>query len=270
MVFHSLLRVIALVAIGSMLVTAASGKTLKVGGTGAVIELVNQLAPVFREETGITLHAIRGLGSSGSYSAVADGKIDLAFGGRDLKDKEAARGLKVAMTFRSPFGLVTSHPAPGGLESAAISALYKADKPAWPDGTRILIILRPADDSDNSILATLAPGMADTLAQLRNRSDLPIATTDHDNADLAERINGSLTAATLTQITVEKRDLRFVPIDGVAATIENYRRGAYPHGKTFHVALPSTASPEARAFVAFLKGPAGEAPLHRAAIVTGK
>jgi phosphate transport system substrate-binding protein len=266
------LRVVALGLLGVMMaMSQAWGATLKVGGTGAVTELLRQLGPPFTAETGIVLDVIPGMGSSGAASAAADGKLGIAFSSRQLRDKEKARGLNQVAAFTTPFGLVTSRASPESLKRSEIAALYRSDRPRWPDGTPILITLRPTDESDNILLGEFFPGMAEALLHLRkNRSDLSIAATDQDNADLAEKVQGSLTAASLAQVISEKRNLRFVMIDGVAATLENYRNGSYPYGKPLYAIVPSAISPEAQAFVAFLAKPATEALLREAGIVAGK
>ena len=143
------------VAAGILLFSVAAApnltyaQTLKVGGTGAVTELLRQLGPAFKAQSGIALEVIPSLGTGGGNAAVADGVLGLSVAGRDLKEKEIAKGLRVATTLRTPFGLVTSRPEPDNLNSDEIAGLYRADKPVWPDGTPILITLRPVDESDN-------------------------------------------------------------------------------------------------------------------------
>jgi phosphate transport system substrate-binding protein len=246
------------------------GRTLKTGGTGSVTELLKQLAPAFKADTGIDLDVIPGLGTSGANNAVADGQLGIAVSGRHLKDKEAKKGLKEVATLRTPFGLVTSRQGPDDLKRSDIAELYQSNRPTWSDGTPILITLRPVDESDNIVLGELFPGMTEALVRLRKRPDLSIAATDQDNADIAEKVKGSLTGAALTQIISEKRNLRFVSIDGVAASLENYQNGSYPYGKSLYVIAPSVVSPEAEAFIAFLAKPATEALLRQAGMITGK
>lgn len=261
-------RVIFCAAIGMMIAAGpALSKTLKVGGTGAATALLDQLAPAFEAETGIKLEVFSGIGTSGANAAVADGKLGLAVSGRNLRDKEKERGLKLGAAYRTPFGLVTSREGPDSLKKSEVLAIYQADNPLWRDGTPILINLRPADESDNVIMEEYFPGMAQTLQRLRKRRDLSIAATDQDNLDVAERAKGSLTATTLVQMLTEKRNLRFVAIDGVPATLENYRNGSYPYGKTLYVIVPPTMSPEAGSFLAFLAGPAGQTLTREAGLI---
>lgn len=265
------LRAIVLSAVGmTVALTPALGGTLRAGGTGAVTELLLQLGPAFKADTGDDLDVIRGLGTSGANSALIDGKLGIVFSGRALRDKERAAGLELATTFRTPFGLATSRTGPEGLKSAEVAQLYRADRPLWPDGTPILITLRPIDESDNIVLGELFPGMAEALQQLRKRRDLSIAATDQDNADMGEKAKGSLISATLAQIVSEKRSLRFVSIDGIVPSLENYLGGSYPYGKSLHVIVPSAISPEAAAFIAFLAKPATKELLRRAGVIAAK
>jgi phosphate transport system substrate-binding protein len=271
----TLLSVAVLVALssaflGPAFLNPAWGRSLEVGGTGAVTELLRQMGPAFTTDTGIALEVVPGLGTSGANNAVADGKLGLAFSGRALRVRETARGLEVALMLRTPFGFVTSRQGPDNLKKSEIVALFRADRPLWPDGTPILIHLRPADESDNIVLGELFPGMTEVIRQLRKRRDLSVAATDQDNADMAEKARGSLTTATLTQILVERRALRFVSIDGVAPSLANYLDGSYPYGKPVYVIVPPAISPEAQAFLAFLAGPAGAELLRRAGLITGQ
>ena len=135
--------------------------------------------------------------------------------------------------------------------------------------TRYTLNVGETVESDNIVLGGLFPGMTEAIQQVRKRSDLSLAATDQDNADMAERVKGSLIGATLTQILAENRNLRFVSIDGVPASLENYLNGSYPYGKSLYVIAPPGPSPQARAFLSFLASPAAQAVLRKDAIVGG-
>jgi phosphate transport system substrate-binding protein len=187
-----------------------------------------------------------------------------------LRDKELAQGFKVGAIFRTPIGLVTSRREPENFKSGEIAALLASDRPLWPDGTPMIIILRPADETDYTVLSEHFRGFAGTLTHLRTRRDISIAATDQDNADMAEKLKGSLTSATLTQMLGEKRNLKFVNIDGVPASLENYLNGSYRYGKPLYLVVPRDISPEAKAFISFLATPTGEALLKKGGLVAGQ
>jgi phosphate transport system substrate-binding protein len=261
---------LAVLSLGALATgSPASGATLRVSGSGAVSELLREMAPAFEAATGIVLEVVPSLGTTGANAAVADGVLGIALAGRNLNKKELARRLKVAAVFRTPFGLATSRSDPQNLRSAEVAQLYQADKPVWPDGMPILIVLRPASQSDDTVMGELFPGMVDALERLRKRSDLSLAATSQANADMGEKTRGSLIGTSLTQVTTEKRNLRFVSLDGVAPSLENLENGSYPYGKGLYLVVPSVVSPEAAAFVAFLAGPEGKSLLRKAGIVAG-
>lgn len=243
--------------------------SLRVGGTGAATAVLRALAPALKAETGIELIVVPNLGSTGAFSALADGKLGLALGGRQPRDIEKALGLRVDGLLRTPFGFVTSRPGPDRLAKEDIVRIHRAVDPRWPDGTPVLIALRPADESDNQIVAELFPGMADALALLRKRRDLPIAATDQDNADMAESTKGSLAGATVAQIAAERRNLRFVLLDGVAPSLGAHLDGSYPYGKLLYLVVPARPSAEALTIARFIASPAARPSLAALGLVAG-
>jgi phosphate transport system substrate-binding protein len=246
----------------------AAAEPLRIGGTGAANEMVKSLGALFTAETGIALKLIPGMGSGGGNNAVADGVIDLSISGRTLDPKEIAKGLTVVAEVRTPYGMATSHPHPNGLKSAEVAQLYQSDRPLWADGTPIRIVLRPAAESDLLVLSQMFPGMSAAIAKVRDRPDLSVAATDQDNADMAEKIPGSLVGATFVQIRMEKRNLRFVAIDGVEPSLENYEKGTYPFGKSFYLVLAAGRSSGGERFLAFLRSPKAVAALREAGVLS--
>jgi phosphate transport system substrate-binding protein len=242
-------------------------ETVRVGGTGATNELVNSLGVLFAAETGITLELIPNLGTGGGNNAVADGVLDLCISGRPLNAAEVAKGLRAVTEIHAPFAMVTSHPNPNGFKSAEIARLYQSDKPVWADGTPIRIILRPTNESDTWALGQMFPGMSAAIAKVRSRSDLSIAATDQDNADMAEKIRGSLVGATITQIKMEKRNLRFVAIDGVEPSLENYEKRTYPFGKSLYFVVTAKTSAAGERFLTFVRSAKGAAALRDAGVL---
>ena len=103
--------------------------------------------------------------------------------------------------------------------------------------------------------------MASAMEKLRQRAEVPVGPTDQDNARLAEGIAGSLTAMTLTQMHTENLRLRFLSIDDVAPTLENFESGKYPYGKEFHLVISSRATPALDRFLAFVASSEGTAVL---------
>jgi phosphate transport system substrate-binding protein len=238
-------------------INTASTETLRVGGTGSVMATLPALFGAFDRSEEIKLEVIPSLGSSGGLRAVAEGVLDIAVSGRVLKPEELAQGLTQSTEIRTPFVLVTSQLRPNGFKSSEVAAIFKSRRALWADGSLIRIILRPKSDSDTTVLGSMFPGMAAAIEEARQRPDVPIAATDQDNADMAERIPGSLTGSTLSQVEMERRNLRFIAIDGVEPSLENLESGAYPFVKLIYFVLPAKKRPLAERFIAFLGSPAG-------------
>jgi phosphate transport system substrate-binding protein len=242
----------------------AHAQTLRLAGTGSATELLRRLGAAFAVDGQIEVEVIPSLGSGGAIHALGDNALDLAVSGRALKPQESAQGLVVAFTARTPFVLATSHPRPNGLTPAGIADAFQSLRPTWSDGSPIRVILRPRSESDMALMGELFPGLASAIARARERPDIPVAATDQDNADLAEQTPGSLVGSTLTQLQLEKRNLRMVAIDGVEPSFENFERGTYRYAKPLHFIVSARPSPLVERFVAFLRSPAGRKALREA------
>ncbi|NVN87091.1 MAG: substrate-binding domain-containing protein [Rhodopseudomonas sp.] len=234
-------------------------ETLRTGGTGAAVGMLQQLSAAFSaHDLDTKLEVIPGLGSSGAIAAVADGALDFAVAGRPLKPDEAVKSLTSVVLARTPFGLASSYPAPGNIASRDIAAFFLNPTAAWPDSTRVRIILRTRDDSDTSTLGAAFAGMLAAVEQLRQRAEIPIAVTDQDNVRIARQVEGALTAVSLTQVVTESPYLHFLAIDGVEPTLENFERGTYPYGKDLFIVFPARNKPAIERLVAFIRSPEGE------------
>jgi phosphate transport system substrate-binding protein len=251
-------RCLSIVVMLVGLASPAFAETLRAGGVGAATQLLPRLFAGFGQTDAVKLEVIPSLGSSGGLRALSENALDIAVSGRPLNASELERGLKVVAAIRTPFVLVTSHPAPNGLKSAEIADIYKSAKATWADGAATRVILRPKSDSDTPLMGGLFPGMESALEVARARHDTNIAATDQDNADAAERIAGSLTGSTLTQMITEQRNLRLTAIDGVAPSVATAESGAYPFSKTLYFVLPAMKSAEAERFIAFIRSPTGQ------------
>lgn len=230
---------------------------LRTGGTGAVLEMQRGLGAAFTAiEPDTRIEVIEGLGSSGGIAAVASGAIDFSISGRPLGAADD-RSLRATVIARTPFGLASSHSNPGDIRSVDVADLFGSVTAVWADGEPVRPILRPKSDGDSYLMVRSFPGMAAVLEKLRSRTEIPVAVTDQDNALLAQRLSGSLTAMTLAQMQTEALPLRFLKIDGVAPTLENFEAGKYAFGKDLYLVVSSRTMPALDRFVAFLHSPEG-------------
>jgi phosphate transport system substrate-binding protein len=258
--------VIAVCIAASLMGTHASAAdSLRMGGTGSAIGLLNRLGAEFTAESGIKVDVVPSLGSTGALRALTDGKLELAVSARPLSAEEEAAGLRQVAVLRTPFVLATSKPDANGLKISELLSIYSESKPLWADGKPMRLILRPRSEADTALLGALYPGLDKAIEALRLRSEVPVAATDQDNASLAEQMSGSLTATTLAQTGTENRHLHAVSLDGVAPTLASFESGAYPYAKKLYFAVRASGAPDAIQFMKFLRSPRGLKTLREAA-----
>jgi ABC-type phosphate transport system substrate-binding protein len=80
---------------------AAAADTLRLGGTGAAIGMLQQVGTEFTAITGVKVEVIPSLGSTGAVRALGDGWLDIAVPARPLKPDEAAAGLRQVEVLRT-------------------------------------------------------------------------------------------------------------------------------------------------------------------------
>jgi phosphate transport system substrate-binding protein len=243
--------------LGLLAVGAAQAEVLRAGGTGTATALMQSLGVAYAAGADDRIVVVPSLGTKGAIRAVIDGKLDIAVSARPLTPEEQAAGLVTLGAIKTPFGFVSSRKNPPGLRKGDIVVMFNSERAPWPDGYPLRLVLRPRSESDNALAGAFFPGMREAIEHARARSDVPIAATDQDNADLAERLEGSLTGATLTQIRMETRPLSFVEVDGVKPTLENLETGAYPYAKTLYLVALKSRRTDLQSFDAFLRSTKG-------------
>jgi phosphate transport system substrate-binding protein len=249
---------------------AAAAQSLRMGGTGSSIGMLRQVGGEFAAATGgVKIEVVPSLGSSGAIHALADRKLDIAVSARPLKPAESAKGLHQILVLRTAYVLATSHRNPNALKTVDLPKIFSASKPTWADGMPIRLILRPRSETDTKLLGELFPGMDKAIEGLRSRAEVPIAATDQDNADKAERLPGSLTGTTLTQLKTEHRPLQVVTLDGVTPTLANFENGSYRFAKNLYFIVRPNDVPAAQEYIAYLRTPQGEKALREAGILPG-
>lgn len=248
--------------------TPVAAEAIRIGGTGMALAAMRDLSAAYAaRQPAFRANVLPSLGSNGGLRAVAEGAIDIALTARPLETTEAAAGLRIAACARTPSVLVTSLAKPQGIARGELAAMFGNAAKTWTDGTPVRIVLRTRDDSDNAFLADSFPGMAAALESARRRPDVPVAATDQENAELSERIVGSLAAMTLMQVTSERLNVRVLPIDGVLPDLAALESDTYGLARTFCLVLPQQENPVAEAFIVFIRSSDGRRLLREAGAV---
>lgn len=248
---------------------ASAAAPLRVGGTGAAIGMIENVGHAFTGTGGAELIVIPGLGSTGAINALADHNLDIAVSARPLKPAERAVGLQQIVVLRTAFVLATSHRHPNGLKTADLPALFAADRPRWDDGSPIRIILRPRSETDTALLGNMFAGMDKAIESMRRRAEVPVTATDQDNADLAERLQGSLTGTTLAQLKTERRRLSAISLDGVEPTLANLESGKYRFAKYLFFIVRADGPADGEKFAGYLRSPQGQEALRNSECLLG-
>ena len=231
----------------------AGADELKVGGTGAAVAVLERLGAAYnRRHPGDRVEVVLGLGSSGAISALGEGAIGLAVSGRPIKAEEKAKGLQSAPLLQTPFIFVTSHPQGQKLTKSDIVAIHDGGLVKWADGSDIRPVLRPKSESATSFVVSNFEGMQAAMDKLRQRHDVPVAATDQDNRDMAEKVPNSFAGMTLLQFITETPRLRAIELDGLQPSVAAMEDGTYKLAITLYVVGQTDPSPVARRFISFL------------------
>ncbi len=241
---------------------SGTAETVRVGGTGAGLAALGLIGEqVAKVHPDIQTAILPSLGTQGGLRALNDGAIQIAIALRALTASETAGGLKEAACATTALAFVSSRPQPPGLTRAQVPDLFANPAPRWPDGAALRIILRSRDGSENPYLVKTISGMDRGFAAAYQHPGMPIGASDQENADLAQRTEGSLAVMTLLQLRTEKLKLSPVALDGIMAGPDTLANGSYPMPIRLCLVLPASPAPGASRFIAYVKSPAGQALL---------
>lgn len=258
----NILRILLLIV-----VTAAGGlpqpvfaeDTVKIGGDGSALGSMKVLSEAFgKYHPAVTVQVLPSLGSPGGVKAVLDGPIDIGLCGRPLTEEERKRGAIAIEYAKTPFIFATNKDTrASNLSTNDLVEIYRGERPTWPDGTRIRLVLRPEHDIDTDILKRISPGMNEAVKTALSRRGMIMALTNQESDNLVETIPGSLGVSTLSQIISERRSSKILSFNGVKPSVKTLADGTYPLLKTFYVVTPAKISAPVKVFNDFVRSPTG-------------
>ncbi|MGC1456276.1 MAG: substrate-binding domain-containing protein [Nitrospirota bacterium] len=246
---------ISLIAANLFYSSAMGEEVLKIGGVGSSLGSMRIIAAAFeKSHPHVKIDILPSLGSTGGTRAVLSGAIDIGLSGRSMNDDERQQGAVETEYAKSPFVFVTnSISAVTDLKIHELAEIYEGKRQAWPDGSRVRLVLRPAADVDTSMLENISPEMGRAVKIALSRSGMIVAITNQESDEAVEKIPGSLGTSTLTQVISEKRKLKILALDGVMPTVRNLSRGSYPLVKRFFIVTKPKPSALAQRFIDFLR-----------------
>lgn len=246
--------------------TVSSAETVRVGGTGAGLALMKLIGEqIAVAQPDIRTEVLPSLGTQGGLRAVNEGAIQVAVALRPLTMPEREQqGLHEAACATTALVYATSRTDPPGLRREQIPGLYMNPAPNWPDGMTLRLVLRSRDGSENPYLIQAIAGMESALATAYRHPGMPIGASDQENADIAQRAEGSLAIMTLLQLRTEKLKLTPVVLDGIEPGPETLANRTYPMPIRLCLVLSARPSTGAQRFIAYVRSPPGQALLRGA------
>ncbi len=252
---------VVLLVSGSRTVAA---ETIRISGTGGAMETMRILGEAFRKNNpGIRVEMVTGMGSSGSIKAVLAGRLDIGLSGRTLNDEEREQGAVETRYAKTPFVFAVNGTLKiTGMTLEGVAGIYAGNRD-WEGGKRIRLVLRSPKDSDVPVLKGMSPAMSAAVDVALRRKGMIIATTDDDAVDIIESVPGAFGGTTLSLVLSEKRALRVLALDGVVPSVRTMADRSYPYSKTFFMVTRKNPSAAVLRFIAFVRSPAGSAILSK-------
>jgi phosphate transport system substrate-binding protein len=268
LVRFSLTDLIAVLLISALQLSVAAGVvlaaddqgTLRIGGTGAALETIAQVAAAYQKKhPAVRFVFPPSLGSTGGIKAVIAGTLDVGLNSRPLTEAERRHGLVVVEYAGTPLLLVTSHQAAGvNFTLKQVASLYAGDITSFPDGTPIRLIMRPEVEIDLHLIRGLSPEMDQAVQKAQSREGMIVAVNDQDNGEILERIRGAIGWMTLAQLMSEGRQITPLPLDNIMPSQANFASGIYPLFRSFSAVIGAQPTPMAKSFIEFLTSAEGQ------------
>ena len=256
-------RVVAQLALTAILLVPSAtsrAETLRLGGTGILLETMRGLGAAYTADHPETrVEVLPSLGTPGGIRALLARRIDIALTSRPLTDKDKGDGLEEAVCATTAYVFATTYTGPYSVTKATLPSLYANPQPVWPDRTPLKIILRSRAGTARQYLSTLVPGMAAALDAAYARPGMPVSATDQVNAELATRVAGSFAFMTLMQMQSERLALRALPFEGVTPTPQTIADRTYPLLIQGCAVIHRIASAEVQKFIVYMKSTVGQA-----------
>ncbi len=238
---------------------ARAAEETRIGGSTAALSTMRLLADKFSQNNpGVKITTIASLGSVGGIRAVSSGALELAVVSRLLTENERKLGLSQLEYARTPFVFAVSTVSDvSEVTRQELADIYSGKTVKWPDGTRVRVVLRPANNMNTAIVKGIGPEIEQGVLLAQKRPGVQFVVTDQEAADSLERIPGAIGPTTLAVILSERRSLRALKLDGVEPTPANAAAKLYPLYKPLYLVSGAKPSAAAERFVAFVQSAAG-------------
>ena len=228
---------------------------LTIPGTGDSQDLLRILAKRFmRDNPDIRVEVPESVGTTGGIRSVVTGKAELARTARPLREDEVAAGLTETVFAQVPvvFAVHPSVTGVAGLSAAQLVALFSGTATNWSEfggpSLPIARVCRETPETARVLINAAIPGF-----DAPGCREQAIAYTTPEAVALATGQPGAIGYFSLPAIAAT--DLIPLALDGIAPSLENLGRGAYPLTIPFALAYKPPLSPAAARFLKALASP---------------
>lgn len=247
------------VAVSLAAAAAVQAQEIKIGGTGASLGTMQVLAQAYaKTHADAKITVLQSMGSSGGIKAMLAGATQIGVSSRPLSEAESKAGAAAFEYGRTPFVFAAAAASKvTGLTTQNLVDFYAGKVDEWPDGSKLRLVLRPIGDSDSELIEAMSPAMREAKSAAEQRKGMVFTVTDQETASSIEKVPGALGPSTLALLLSEKRALKALTLDGVVPSAQNIANGSYPLLKQLLIVTGPKTSPEAQAFVSFVRSGAG-------------
>lgn len=236
---------------------------LRLAGTGAMIRLGHRLAEAWAAterggEARLVVEA--SVGSGGGVRAARDGAVDLGMISRPLTQSERGWGLVETPVARAAV-VIAAHPSLplDGLSTEELTRLHAGEPLSAPDGTRVTLLLRDREESANTALERLVPGLKEHRERAYRTRRFRVLYHDEAMREALASTPGAVGVVDLGAATATRSRLRLLALDGAKASREAIRRGDWKAVRTLAFVHRADRAGRVAGFLAFVASPEGRA-----------
>lgn len=248
---------------------AEAAEAIRINGSGSALYVMKPLIRAYaKTHPEVRIEMEKPLGSSGAIKALLAGALDIAVSSKVLKPEEVARGGISREFGKMPLAIVTGRNVPKtNITTKELQDIYYGNVRTWSNGEPIRLILRPDADIDTKILMGLSPAMEKAVQAARSQHGMIVAVTDPESDEAVVKTSGSLGAAALPTILVEKVPVNVLKLNGIAPSVKSLTDGTYPLGKDIRFITTKDTPSAALKFIDFVYSPKGRAIAEKAGVL---